>query len=238
MTEVQYGDAGCLNLLDESVDCIVTSPPYGVGIEYQGYEDVNPETPPYQSMIRDATKEMWRVLKPSGRLWLNLMPAVPSKNVTTRTPLHVLWGDALDQCGLHYRDTVVWIQDSFDGSCGWGSWKRPSAPNLRGGYELILCYYKPPYKRTTPRGHIGYVDEMPDSTPWQDLVRNVWTINPSRRRPDAPAPFPEELVERCLRLSTWPGDVVLDPFAGSGTAIEVAERMGRVGIGYDIGAKS
>ena len=66
-----------------------------------------------------------------------------------------------------------------------------------------------------------------------DLVRNVWTMRPERRRDDAPAPFPLALPARAIRLSTWPGELVVDPFAGSGTTMRAAEELGRPALGFD-----
>lgn len=235
------GDARELPLEDESVACIVTSPPYNVGVEYEGYKDAI-DWNEYYLFAQDSAREMSRVLVPGGRLWLNVMPTVPIEGAATRMPLQQLWMDAIDDLhsALEYRDTVVWVQDSFDGACGWGSWKRPSAPNLRGGYEVILSYFKPPYKRTAPEGYEKWTDDFADDvneeSRWQDLCRNVWTMRPQRRRAGAPAPFPPELPARCIRLSTWPGETVLDPFVGSGTTVEVAEALGRIGIGVDVDA--
>lgn len=234
---VRFGDARKLPLSDESVHCIVTSPPYGVGIEYADYKDIPPTEDAYNDLVMSSAAEMERVLVPGGKAWVNVMPSVPLPGRSDRFPLQELWSDALRAVGLQYRDTVIWIQDSFDGACGWGSWRKPSAPNLRGCYEVLLCYYKEPYKRDVPAEWKGWSDAADDSSgAWQDLTRNVWTMRPARRRPDAPAPFPAELPMRCIRLSTWPGEVVLDPFAGSGTTIEAARALDRIGIGFDADA--
>lgn len=234
---VRFGDARKLPLADESVHCVVTSPPYGVGVAYDDYTDVSPTNALYQDLVTESTREMARVLVPGGRVWLNVMPSVPLVDEASRYPLHEVWADGLRDAGLMYRDTVIWIQDAFDGACGWGSWRKPSAPNLRGAYEVILCYFKPPYRRETPQEWKGWSDDADEiGGAWQDLTRNVWSMRPARRRPDAPAPFPAELPQRCIRLSTWPGEVVLDPFAGSGTTVEVARSLDRIGIGFDVDA--
>lgn len=234
---VRFGDATRLPLGDETVHCVVTSPPYGVGVNYDDYEDVPPTDTAYQDLARTASAEFARVLVPGGRAWINIMPSVPLPGRTDRFALQHLWTESLLAAGLEYRDTVIWIQDAYDGACGWGSWRKPSAPNLRGCYEVILSFYKPPYKRTSPTDWRSWSDDADESSgTWQDLARNVWTMRPARRRPDAPAPFPIELPMRCIRLSTWPGEVVLDPFAGSGTTIEAARALGRVGLGFDADA--
>lgn len=67
-----------------------------------------------------------------------------------------------------------------------------------------------------------------------DEIGDVWHFSPVRGKYRGPAPYPDELVERCLRPSTLPRDLVLDPFAGSGTTLRVATRMGRIPVGLDL----
>lgn len=232
---VVRGDATHLPLADESVHCVVTSPPYNVGIEYHDYDDHLPWSD-YFEMAQRSSNEMDRVLVPGGRAWVNVMPSVPVEGVPARLNLGRLWAQALHDAGLHYRDTVIWKQDSHDGGTAWGSWLRPSAPNLRGSYEIILCVFKHPYKRTPPDALKGWQAPREElGGDWTDLCRNVWELQPARPNNDAPAPFPIELPARAIRLSTWPGEVVLDPFAGSGTSLRAASNLGRVGVGIDIG---
>ena len=229
---VQHGDARDLPLDDASVACVVTSPPYNMDIEYGDHYVDRLDWNEYGRLAVEASREIERVLVPGGRAWVNVPPAAPGGRYGSRVNVAAGWADALEGAGLNYRDTVVWIQDSHDAACAWGSWRRPTAPNLRGSYELILSFYKGDWKRVDPTEE-GYTDEGED---WPDLVRNVWTMQPARRRDGAPAPFPEELPARCIRLSTFPGETVLDPFAGSGTTLRAAESLGRVGLGFDLGA--
>jgi site-specific DNA-methyltransferase (adenine-specific) len=108
----------------------------------------------------------------------------------------------------------------------------PSAPNLRGEYEVVLVYHKGPWKRQTPEGLDGWRDELGG---WEDCCRNVWRIPPARSA-EHPAVFPDELAGRCIRLSTWPGEFVLDPFCGSGTTLRAARDLGRAAIGVELSA--
>jgi DNA modification methylase len=235
---VYPGDATKLPLADESVHCIVTSPPYNCGTEYEGYDD-NMSWGEYIQMVHAAAHEMERVLVPGGRAWINVAPTVPFNGKPPdgydiqeggRVSLALGWGKVLTDMGLTYRDTVIWLQGGHDGGTSWGSWKSPSAPNLRGGYEVVLLYFKGSWKRAHQGPRQPYQGED-----WQDLVRNVWTIPPVRRKMGAP--YPRELPRRCIVLSTWLGEVVLDPFGGTGTTVAAAEEAGRVGIGFDIGAR-
>lgn len=236
--------------------CIVTSPPYNVAVVGypSGYRD-HIIWPAYYAKARVWARAMAEVLCPGGRLWLNVQqtaPRTPGEPGGDRVNLAHLWTRALEDSGLAYRDTVLWVQDSFDGACSWGSWLQPSAPNLRGSSELILVYYRPPYARPVPKEWKGRRQPRVDlGGDWTDLVRNVWKIPPAnpgtwhykdpetgeRRppRPNLPALFPLDLPARCIRLSSWPGEWVLDPFAGHCTTGYAADRLGRNSVMVDLG---
>ena len=260
--------------------CVVTSPPYNAGVAYpNGYEDFIP-WPIYRARAIQAAANWHRHLIDGGRVWVVLQPDV---NARPRTPEEItkrkangelgigrvnlagIWHDALARAGFHYRNVVVWIQDSFSGDCAWGSWLRPSAPNLRGDHEHILVYFKSEtgeWKRQPPA---SWFEKWTDSetkasdsqlvketigeqTDWPEICRNVWRINtvntgkqpnnPDGRgssNPGFPARFPLELARRCIRLSTWPEEVVWDPYAGSGTTGQAATELGRRALLVDVG---
>lgn len=258
-TQRVVGNASRIPLRDEVTPCIISSPPYNVAIgNYpSGYADHYP-WPVYAAKARLWAKEMYRILVPGGRVWLNVQQTVPMRVGDVggeRVNLAHLWMEALSSAGLSYRDTVCWVQDSFDGACAWGSWLTPSAPNLRGSSELILLYYKGEWKRECPpafkarkMGSVkmkGWQDAKDDlGGDWVDLVRNVWKINPANkaapgtRVPDAgnwPGAFPIEVPARAIRLSTWPNELVCDPFCGRGTTGWAAEQLGRKSVLLDLG---
>lgn len=232
------GDATALPIEGESVDCIVTSPPYNVGMAYDGVSD-SYLMPEYESLVDGASAEMARVLKPGGRLWLNCMHAMTefdsiealrigeATKTGRRWNASEMWRRGLLDAGLSYRDTVAWIQPAHDAATAWGSMLSPNAPNLRGRWEPILLMFKGDWFR-------GRVEQ--NDLTWDEFAlwtRNVWEI-PTAPRTNHPAPFPAELPRRCIKLSTWPGDFVLDPFAGSGTTLRVANELGRHAIGVDL----
>jgi site-specific DNA-methyltransferase (adenine-specific) len=243
---VILGDARALDLPDQSVAAVVTSPPYNAGIPYPGYSDRIPWVD-YLNLIGSSCMEMARVLVPGGRVWLNVMRTAPEwaanpdlmnggrkGHEVGRVDLAIPWFRGLEIAGLQYRDTVIWEQDAFDGACAWGSFRMPSAPNLRGAYEVVLVFHKGGWKRRPPKGMEDWRDDRPG---WEDLCRNVWHIPPEPRN-GHPAPFPIELARRCIRLSTWPGETVLDPFVGSGTSLRACRDLGRDSIGFDIDPSS
>ena len=240
---VVRGDAGRLPLREASVHCVVTSPPYNLGVAYEGVRDRMPWAA-YWSLVHRSCREMARVLVPGGRVWLNVMRSEPDhrqgngggrrKNghEIARMDFARMWTEGLERAGLAYRETVVWAQDAWDGACSWGSWRMPSAPNLRGEYEVVLVYHKGPWKRQVPEGLAGWRDDLAG---WEDCCRNVWRIPPARSS-EHPAVFPDELARRCVRLSTWPGETVLDPFCGAGTTLRAARDLGRSAIGVELSA--
>jgi DNA modification methylase len=197
-------------------------------------------------MAADVCEALWCALKPGGRVWCNIQATVPrdqpkrdGKNRQTteeRMNLAWIWENALRNAQFAYRDTIVWDQDRFDGGTAWGSYRKPSAPNLRGAHELILMYYKPPYKRETPPAFKGWEDPF-GKEDWPELTRNIWKLGTARSK-DHTAIFPVELPSRCIRLSTWPGETVLDPFCGSGTTGVAALQLGRRFVGFDVSPAS
>lgn len=239
---------GQLPLRDAVTPCIVSSPPYNCAIPNypSGYTDHLP-WPIYAAKARLWAREMARVLMPGGRVWLNVQQTVPFRVGDVggdRVNLAHLWMDALSSAGLLYRDMVFWVQDSFDGACAWGSWCKPSAPNLRGSGEVILLYFKDHWKREPRPVWKKWKAEREDlGGDWVDLTRNVWKIPPANkmngdRTPNEnnwPAAFPIEIPARAIRLSTWPNEVVVDPFCGRGTTGWAAEQLGRKSIMVDLG---
>lgn len=229
----------------EGVACVVFSPPYNVGIEYDEHDDLM-AWDDYVHLASRVSSETERALVDGGRVWVNVMPNAPlaptggtHKNgrwgekgghAVERVDLSRLWSETLEDLWLNYRDTVVWLQDGHDGACSWGSWQRPSAPNMRGEWEAVLCHHKGPWLREPPAGMEKWRDTVGS---WETLCRNVWRIPPERRT-EHPAPFPEELAARCIRLSSWPGETVVDPFMGSGTTLLAARALGRKAVGIEL----
>jgi site-specific DNA-methyltransferase (adenine-specific) len=218
-------DAARLPIRTASVDCIVTSPPYNAGMPYAGVEDRHPAGH-YERLVRGWSQEMARVLKVGGRAWVNVPPAIACGK-GERLAVAEIWHQALGSAGLRFRDWVVWEQTGCDQPTAWGSYLSPNAPNLRGRSELILLFFKGSWSRgRVERNDISARD-------WPELTRNIWRM-PCAARDSHPAPFPAELPRRAILLSTWPGDLVCDPFSGSGTTLRVARDLGRDAIGADL----
>lgn len=199
-----------------------TSPPYNVGKEY----DDDLSFGDYRQLLRDVAAEVYRVLMPGGRYVVN----VANLGRKPYIPLHAMIWQDMQAAGWLPMGEIIWRKaKGAGGSCAWGSWRSARAPRLRDVHEYLLVFAKEQYGRAAKGvSDIGR-DEFMDST------LSVWEIAPeSAKRVGHPAPFPLALAERVIRLYSYRGDVVLDPFAGSGTTLVAAKRTGRHYVGYDI----
>jgi DNA modification methylase len=217
-----------LNDLPE-IACLVTSPPYNAGIDYgAGVDDLMPWDT-YRELAEATCRVGSKALVSGGRAWINVAPAVPTRDGKGRISLLRLWEDALFTAGLELWDYVSWPTQGRGPSTAWGSWQSPSSPNLRGEWEVIIAGYKETWAREAPDRLKEWRDE---NGGWPSLVSNVWRMQPEQRN-GHPAPYPADLPMRAIRLSTWPGETVLDPFCGSGTTLRVAKDLGRKAIGIE-----
>jgi site-specific DNA-methyltransferase (adenine-specific) len=221
-----------------SVAAVVTSPPYNVGLDYHGGGDAL-GWPEYWSLAAEAAARMAGGLVAGGRAWVNTAVSVPEapalgdphsgRTGKARVMLAHRWASVLGAAGLALVDQVAWCSPRGAGTA-WGSWESPAAPNLRGDWESLLVAASGGWERTPPEGMEDWRDTMGG---WPALCSTVWTVTPARRDGGHSAPMPVEVARRAIRLSTWPGEVVLDPFAGSGTTLVAARQLGRRAVGIE-----
>jgi site-specific DNA-methyltransferase (adenine-specific) len=133
--------------------------------------------------------------------------------------------------GFLMRGEIIWNKaSSASQSTAWGSWQSASNPVLRDVHEYILVFSKYNFKRDR-----GSKENSIDRDEFLDWTKSVWTFPAvSAKKIGHPAPFPEELPHRLIQLYSFKGDIILDPFAGSGTTCLAAARDARYYIGYDI----
>ena len=224
---------------DDSVALVVTSPPYFAGKEYEqalGRGHIPATYLEYLRLLEDVFAECKRKLEPGGRLAVNVANL-------GRKPYRSLAADVTtilqDRLGLLLRGEIVWIKGKSAGnSCAWGSFQSAANPVLRDLTERIIVAGKGRFDRALSRARRAErrlpsevsisKDEFLEST------IDTWYMLPeSAQRVGHPAPFPVELPERLIHLYTYRGDVVLDPFMGSGTTAVAAVRSARHFVGYE-----
>ncbi|ADO45363.1 DNA methylase N-4/N-6 domain protein [Hydrogenobacter thermophilus TK-6] len=211
-------------LPDNSVHLVVTSPPYNVGKEY----DKDLSFKEYLEFLKRVWKEVYRVLVPGGRVCIN----VANLGRKPYIPLHAFIIQDMLDIGFLMRGEIIWNKDkSASPSTAWGSWLSAQNPTLRDIHEYILVFSKDTFKRGNPLKRQSTItrDEF------LEFTKSVWVFPAvSAKKIGHPAPFPIELPYRCIQLYTFKGEVVLDPFMGSGQTAIAAIKSGRYFVGYEI----
>lgn len=211
------------DLPDCSVHLMVTSPPYNVRKEYD--EDLTLDE--YLELLRRVFRETHRVLVPGGRACVNLA------NLGRRPylPLHVYVIQLMLEIGFLMRGEIIWDKGaSASASTAWGSWMSATNPVLRDVHEYILVFSKDSFSRPG-EGNESTIQKED----FLDWTKSVWSFPAaSARQVGHPAPFPEDLPRRLIELYSFRGDVVLDPFCGSGTTCLAARGAERHFVGFEI----
>jgi modification methylase len=229
---------------DGCIDLIVTSPPYWTAVEYAQGEGPWASYEAYLTDVQLVWNECARVLRPNGKLCINA-PIMPIPKAMIEQHTRHLKNIAFDiehkilaETDLERFSLFVWQKQTS--KMMFGSYPHPGNIIENNTVEFINVYVKP---GKPPRfaSDVKAANEL-TRTEWLDLTQQVWFMYPEdvKREGDHPAPFPEKLPARLMRLYTYgavadfPGEVVLDPFVGTGTTCAVAKSMGRRYIGIDI----
>jgi len=230
VNRVICGDAGEVlhRFPDNCIDIIVTSPPYNFGHSYASDpHDDTQDWNTYFSTLQGIWKECVRVLKPGGRMAVNIQPLF-----SDYIPTHHLVSNQLLALGLLWKAEILWEKNNYNAKyTAWGSWKSPSMPYLKYTWEFIEVFDKETHKKAGRREDIDITDEE-----FKEWVIGRWTVPPETRMRDFGhhAMFPEEIPRRLLRLFSYRNDLVLDPFNGVGTTTLAAWKNGRRFIGIDV----
>ncbi len=211
-------------LPDNSVHLMVTSPPYNVGKEY----DQNLSLDEYRNLLKTVFEEVYRVLVVGGRACVNIANLGRKPYI----PLHSFIIEDMIKIGFFMRGEIIWNKgSSASPSTAWGSWMSAKNPTLRDIHEYILVFSKGNNGRFNPDEKESTITK----DEFMELTKSVWNFQAVQARSVGhPAPFPLELPTRLIKLYTFKGDIVLDPFMGSGMTAIAAKKIGRKYIGYDI----
>ncbi len=208
---------------DSSVHLVITSPPYNAKKEY----DKDLSLDEYRALLKSVFAEAYKKLVTGGRLCINIANLGRKPYI----PLHSYIIEDMLDIGYFMRGEIIWDKgSSASPSTAWGSWMSAANPVLRDVHEYILVFSKDSFSRKK-NGKVNTI-EKEDFLEW---TKSVWHFPAvSARSIGHPAPFPEELPHRLIQLYSFKGDVILDPFCGSGTTCLAALKDGRHYIGYDI----
>jgi site-specific DNA-methyltransferase (adenine-specific) len=224
---------------DRSVALLVTSPPYFAGKEYEidlAAGHVPSSYVDYLEMLRDVFSVCLRKLEPGGRMAINVANL-------GRKPYRSLSADVIsilqDDLGMLMRGEIIWQKArGAGGSCAWGSFRSPQNPVLRDVTERVIVASKGRFDRALNRAR-RQAEGLPHqpTIPTEEFLEatiDIWEIaSESARKVGHPAPFPVALPRRLIELYTYKGDLVLDPFMGSGSTAVAAARSGRHYVGIE-----
>lgn len=213
-----------------SVDLVITSPPYNFEMKYDNYHDKQ-GWDKYFSFLNDVWQECYRVLKHGGRICINVQPMF-----SEYMPTHHIISKQLLDLGFLWKSEILWDKHNYNAKyTAWGSWKSASMPYLKYTWEFIEVFAKGSQKKEKLNGEVSDItgDEF------KKWVYAKWDVAPERNMKDAehPAMFSEEIPKRLIKLFSFVDDIILDPFNGAGTTTTVAKALNRRYIGIDISPK-
>lgn len=224
-------DSSCENMKDipnNSLHLMITSPPYNVSKEYDNDLSLNE----YLNLLKNCFAETYRVLVDGGRACINIAnigrkPYIPLSDYVSKIMIEI---------GFNMRGEIIWNKSAGAGiSTAWGSFQSASNPILRDVHEYILIFSKGNYKRERNKEEKELRKDNITKEEFIEWTKSVWTMNTeSAKRIGHPAPFPEELPNRLIKLFSFTNDIVIDPFMGSGTTAIAAIKNKRNFVGYEI----
>ncbi len=231
---------------EKSVNTIVTSPPYNLNKKYGKYND-NRSFAEWENLIGRVAEAAKRVLTDDGSFLLNVSP-VPDKKTKEIIPLDAMAYFIFKRHGYALRNSIVWHFNNMQNCVN----------RLSGRWEAILWFVKDidnyqfnlddiriPYITKNDKRLEGGAGRNPTDT-WNFDVEgsDFWYFdrvnNMTKNKlglAEHPCIFPTPMIERIIKMTTHRGDVVLDPFLGSGTTLVAAQKLGRVGLGIELDKK-
>lgn len=221
---------GFLLLESQSIDCVWTDPPYNIEYAYDRYKD-NMGLEAYKALMDHVFKECWRVLKPGKTMFM--------KQFYKNLPFIMEIGCRY----FNFHNLIIWKNSS------------PAQPNdnFKPAYEVILMftkgeinYFNPkfevrktimPWNKKRAENYYGKLTNIWDDIPYiygGSIKHKEGIFKPGTNQKAHPCQHPMQLVVRSIGFTTQEGDVILDPFIGSGTTAEACKQLGRKFIGFEI----
>jgi DNA modification methylase len=228
---------------DNSVNLIITSPPYWTLKDYETEDQIGLGSNSYEHYLNELNKvwfECVRVLAPDGKLCINIMPFLLTGKAARfdRRETRLVLGDiekALNETNQMYQfGLYIWDKRKIARFSSFGSY--PFPPNIFSTYpyEWITVFSKKG-KRIKPTPENKEKSKL-TTKEWQDwAINSIWEMQPAKAKSEGhPAPFPDEMPMRLIKLYSFYGDTVLDPFGGTGTTAKMALKLGRKAIVYEL----
>ncbi len=244
--ELFQADARNISFIkDESVHLVVTSPPYWILKKYNDHENQLGEVQDYENFLKELDKvwqHCYRVLVPGGRLVCIVgdvcLSRRKNKGRHTVVPLHASIQEHCRTLGFDNLSPIIWHKisnASFEANGnGAGFLGKPYEPNaiIKNDIEFILMERKPGgYRNPTVSSRVLSIISEENHRSW---FQPIWSGLNGVSTKFHPAPYPVELVERLVRMFSFVGDTVLDPFLGTGTTSIAASKWGRNSIGIEV----
>jgi len=236
MINTLYND-DCLNVIgimeENLIDLTCTSVPYNVNLgdnkhnknKYSQYDD-NKEHIDYLNWLQTIFSAIYAKTKTGGRCVINI-----GSGKNGRIPTQVDIVNFMRDIGWLVYTDIIWNKNQVGNRTSWGSWLSPSSPQFPHPYEHILVFCKDDYKLQ----HKGETDLTKEE--FIEWAYGIWKFAPETKMNklyNHPAMFPEALPLRCIKMFTYIGDLVFDPFSGIGTTSIVAKKLNRNYIGAEI----
>lgn len=238
MSDIKLIHEDCIyamkNIAAGSVHCIITSPPYNVDLGNNKYNKdgytVHDDNMPYDEYLDWMSlvfKYCYKVLSEDGRICVNIGDGKNGK-----IPTHADFIRILRDVGFIPMTTIIWNKNNTSNRCAWGSYLSPSCPSFPRPFEYILVFSKS--HKLLRKGEPTITKDE-----WREYSNGLWTFAPQtgQKKIGHPAMFPVELPTRLIKMLTYKGDVILDPFMGAGTTGIACVNTDRRFIGIEIDEK-
>lgn len=228
---------GMYELQDDIINVVVTSPPYNVGIKYDKWND-NLFFHEYFDWVEEWLSEIYRILKPDGRIALNIIQEANWKDRGGRIFMPSEYWQIMKKIGFNWGGLVDLQEDRPHRSrlTAWGSWRKASAPYIYNPKECVIIAYKEEWKRKDKKSIFSFPNTDEGKKEFQNLVFAQWKYQAQTKK-ITEANFSLDIPLKALKILSYENDIILDPFMGSGQTAIACLQLKRNFIGFEISKK-